>query len=598
VAIEHRCFRLLRAAVVTATCAAACVAGTQAIASATGVTASGTIVYDKNGDVWQITPDGTTTHQVTTDGGTPTADNTGDTGYTVPTESDDGLIVAVRNQEFNKGQASEYTQGFLWEMDRSGNVIRKFKPAQFNYIPGGSCNPAVLQLPLGIINATVSPDGQHIAYTATTYVQSASCDAVQGYSSWIVNADGTGAHIISDGTSSAALEIGRWVSDTRLLVDRASFGSIENYYVDLPGYTATGWMTPGDFIDEAYLQPDVANGVLATDGYSEGSSALVIRVWPTSSYNSTPSTYCEYTSVANPGDIHDNLNQPSLSPDGAYVAFEDYNGTAPDTLSEGIYLAPAAGALTSNTACANAHSSLFIQGAMDPFWTSASITQTPPDTTPPTASLTAPTAAGIAASSVRVAWTGHDDLSGVASYQLRYRVANYSGGFSAWASPASFQGLSGTSANISGLQAGKDYCFSIRATDGANNTGAWSAARCVAVALDDRALSASAGWHRQTGTAYYLHTITSSTQKGAALSRTGASVDRVGVVATTCPSCGSVALYVGSTKIGSVSLRSATIHHKVIKLLPTFLLRSGTVSVKVLSAGKSVGIDGLLLSRS
>jgi hypothetical protein len=156
---------------------------------------------------------------------------------------DGGLIVAVRNQQLDRGKPSEYTQGVIWEMDRSGHLVRKFKPAQFNHIAGGSCNPAVLQLPLGIYNAVVSPNGKYVAYTAHKYVQSASCSAVEGYSSWIANIDGSGARMIADtGGNTASLEIGHFTADSsRLLVDRADFGSIETYYVNLPGSTAQPW---------------------------------------------------------------------------------------------------------------------------------------------------------------------------------------------------------------------------------------------------------------------------------------------------------------------------------------------------------------------
>jgi hypothetical protein len=149
-----------------------------------------------------------------------------------------------------------------------------------------------------------------------------------------------------------------------------------------------------------------------------------------------------------------------------------------------------------------------------------------------------------------------------------------------------------------GLAAGYDYCWSVRAIDKAGNASAWSAARCTAIALDDRSMTRSSGWHLSSGTAYYLRTLTSTTHLGAAMSRSGASVARVGVVVTTCASCGKVALYVGSKLIGTVDLHSSTTRHRVVKLLPKFSLRNGTVKVKVLTSGKSVAIDGLVVSRT
>jgi hypothetical protein len=75
-------------------------------------------------------------------------------------------------------------------------------------------------------------------------------------------------------------------------------------------------------------------------------------------------------------------------------------------------------------------------------------------------------------------------------------------------------------------------------------------------------------------------------------------LDRVGVVATTCNHCGSVAVYVGVTKIGTISLYATTTHYQRLLQLPRFSLRTGTVTIKVLSSGKTVQIDGLLTSRT
>lgn len=640
----------------------------------------GSLVYVKNGNVWVSTPDGATQRQITADGGVPTGDGTGDSPYRAPSESDGGLIVAVRNQEFNKGQSSEYTQGYLWEMDLRGNVLRKFKPPQFDYIAGGSCSPAVQELPLGLVNAVISPDGRYIAYTAQTYVQTAACDVAQGYSSWIVNVDGSNPHMIRDSRNdTASLEVGQFTADSsKLLVDRADFGSIEDFYVSVPGSTATDWTAPAndDFLNEAYGQPDVRGGILATEGYSQLTSRNALRVWTTSGFTTDPGNYCDYASPVSDAGLTDLelITRPSLSPDGSYVAWEDSSSDGSVTKTgQGIYTLATS---TLSHSCAT-YSELLIPGGEDPFWANAGIypppeiafTSTPGkivsttsatfsfagndvahrpisytcalddapattctspvtysgladgthtliasataggqtnststswqvDTSTPVASLTAPQAAALAASATRVAWRGSDSGSGVAGYDVRYRRAAYSGNFGAWSYPAAWQGLSGTSLTARQLGAGETYCWSVRAVDQAGNAGAWSPARCTAIALDDRALSASRGWHRATGKGNYRATVTTTTLKGAKLTRTHASLDRVGVVATTCPTCGKVGISVGSTRIGTVNLHASGTHHKVITLLPAFGQRSGTVSVTVLTARGSVAIDGLVISRS
>jgi hypothetical protein len=563
---------------------------------AAAASASGTIVYDRNGEVYQTTPDGSTSHQVTTNGGTATPDKTGSSGYVVPTESDDGLIAAVRNQDYGG-----YSLGFIWVMDRNGHVIDKFKAPQFDLLPQfDGCSGPNAQLPQGILNASISPDGKHIAYTATAIGNTAGCQALSEVGSWVANIDGTHSHWLSAAPyATADLEIGRWVSNTRLLIDRFDFGSVENYYVDAPNYTATEWSAPAsdEFVDEAYLQPDVADGIVATDGFSSTASAPVIRLWSTSGFGSQPVAHCEYASLAHPNTTNVNLNQPSLSPDGAEVVYEDYDGTAPDANNEGIYIAPAAATTRSTQACAAAQPTLLVSRAMDPFWTPASITALPPDTTPPTVSLTAPTSAVSTVGSVKVSWSGHDS-SGVAYYQLRDQVASYSGGFSAWSAPSNWQHLTSSSVTATGLARGTDHCFEVRAVDPAGNVSPWTPARCTAVPLDDRSVSRSSGWKQSSGRGYFAGTITSTTKKGAALSRSHAVVHRIALLATTCANCGTVRVAVGSRSVGTVNLHSSSTRRQVLKALPTFSLRSGTVTLTVTSSGKTVAVDGLLLSRT
>ena len=506
--------------------------------------------------------------------------------------------MAVRNQEFDQGKPSEYTQGYLWELNRYGTVIRKFKPPQFDYIPGGSCGAQVQELPLGIVNTAVSPDGKYIAYTAQTYVQTALCEVVQGYSSWIVNADGSNGHMIKDsGGDGASLDIGQFTADSsKLLVDRADFGSIEDFTVNAGSSTATHWTAPdpSDFIDETYGQPDIRNGIMATEGYSEYAERNAVRLWTTSGFGSAPSPHCDYSSPVNNSATGEILTRPTVSPDGDYAVWEDSksDGTVTQT-GQGIYLLSTS---TISSGC-NLNSSLLIQGGEDPFWASTGINP-PPDTTAPTAQLTKPDQTATTAGSVKVAWTGDDAETGVAYYQVRTRVASYSGGFGSWSAPASWQHLTGSSVTATGLAPGQDYCYSVRAVDGAGNTSPWSGSRCTAIPLDDRSLTRSSGWKQATGHAYYAATITTSTAKGATLTRTKADVDRIGVVATTCAKCGSVSVYVGAHQVGTISLHSSGAHHQVLKSLPTFSTRSGTVKLTVTTSGKTVAIDGLLLSRT
>ncbi len=221
------------------------------------------------------------------------------------------------------------------------------------------------------------------------------------------------------------------------------------------------------------------------------------------------------------------------------------------------------------------------------------------DTVAPAAGLTAPTGVATLSSSVKVSWTGSDTGgSGVAKYQVRYTRATYSGGFAAWVYPSSWQALTTTSLAQTGLAQGYDYCWSVRAIDGAGNTSAWSANKCTAVALDDRALAASSGWTRATSSAWWNSTASTTKTLNTTLTRTSAQLDRVGIVATKCASCGIVGIYVGSTLIGKINLYAASTAYRQLILLPKFTYRTGTVVVKTLTSSKTIQIDGLAISRT
>jgi hypothetical protein len=220
------------------------------------------------------------------------------------------------------------------------------------------------------------------------------------------------------------------------------------------------------------------------------------------------------------------------------------------------------------------------------------------DGTKPSATVTAPTSPFTLAKQITVRWSGSDNGSGIDHYQLRYRRAASTGNFpKSWTTPSSWSTLKVTKATAS-VAAGYDYCFQVRAVDRAGNVSGWSSSKCTAAALDDRALKASTGWARRTGRAYYLGTVTSGTQKGATLSKSGLALDRLAVVVTKCSGCGSIAVFVGSKKVGTVNLSASVTKNKVIVTFPRFSFRTGTVTLKVLSSGKKVLIDGLGVSRT
>jgi hypothetical protein len=191
-------------------------------------------------------------------------------------------------------------------------------------------------------------------------------------------------------------------------------------------------------------------------------------------------------------------------------------------------------------------------------------------------------------------WSATDDASGIASFDVRYRRAPYNGGFGRWTY------VNDTTARQLSvpMSAGYDYCLQVRATDRSFNTSGWTAPACIARALDDRSLAAATGgWTRGGHKGYYFRTFTGATSRGRTLTRSGAQLDRVGIVVTRCPTCGKVDVYVGKKFLGTVPLHAASLQRSKIVLLPPFSLR--TRLVRLVTHGPSlVRIDGLVVSRT
>ena len=217
------------------------------------------------------------------------------------------------------------------------------------------------------------------------------------------------------------------------------------------------------------------------------------------------------------------------------------------------------------------------------------------ETTPPTLTVT-PLPTTTMRSSVTVSYSGTDD-SGIGAYDVRWRSATDRSGFGSWHYPAAWHQTKAKSETLTGLAPGGTYCLSVRAYDRLTNRTTWSPETCVARPLDDRALSATSLWQRKTGNSYYLHTFTATKTYRAALSRTGEQLTRVGIVATTCPSCGKVRILVAGQSVGVIDLTASSTHFRRTLLLAPFAYTTGTVKVRVISTGRTVQIDGLVISR-
>ncbi|HET7312663.1 MAG TPA: Ig-like domain-containing protein [Mycobacteriales bacterium] len=188
-------------------------------------------------------------------------------------------------------------------------------------------------------------------------------------------------------------------------------------------------------------------------------------------------------------------------------------------------------------------------------------------------------------------WTGSDSGTGVATYDVR--VARAPHGKALGAYRVRWAGLASTvhAASMTD-KPGVTDCFEVRAHDVAGNVSRWTPARCQTVALDDRAFPLASGWSRITGSRFYRGTATVATKQGAKLTLASSALNRVALVVTTCPSCGSITVKVGSWH-RTVNLVSATTRRHVLITFATFSRRTAPVVITVTSVGKSVQIDGV-----
>ena len=219
------------------------------------------------------------------------------------------------------------------------------------------------------------------------------------------------------------------------------------------------------------------------------------------------------------------------------------------------------------------------------------------DGAPPAVSVTSPAHLFPVSKTITVTYSATDAISGVANYDIRYRVAPWNGVFSTtYVQP--WTHVTGTTQSLTGTP-GNEYCFSVRATDHAGNPSGWSSEHCAVVPLDDRDLGlATTGWSRGTSSPAYLGTVTRTSTAGAKLRKTGAQLNRIALIVSTCSTCGRIGIYFNGTLWHTVNTFASTTHYKVVLIQPLTYQKTRTIELKALDSGKKVVIDGLSIARS
>jgi outer membrane protein assembly factor BamB len=222
---------------------------------------------------------------------------------------------------------------------------------------------------------------------------------------------------------------------------------------------------------------------------------------------------------------------------------------------------------------------------------SSTLTPSPArDTTPP--SVTVDWRSRIVrGSTATLRWSGRDGDSGIASFDVRYRVAAIGQRFAAYRYPTSEQHTTKQSLSLR-INPGATICASVRGRDRAGNASSWTKPICSTSLVDDRTLAATSSWKRTRGSGFYDDTATTATGYGVALRTPHLTAARITVLALTCPTCGAIRIFLPGAGTVTLSLYARTTQKQLLTV-PRRATKSGTVAITIASTGKRVTIDAI-----
>jgi len=215
------------------------------------------------------------------------------------------------------------------------------------------------------------------------------------------------------------------------------------------------------------------------------------------------------------------------------------------------------------------------------------------DTSGPSVTIDHPSFASMS-SLTRFAWRGTDRQTTVGQYDVRWARAKAGQPLGTWrVLPRSTK----TRLDLP-ISVGDELCVRVRGINGAGVVGQWRK-QCTTRPWDDAILDATGSWRLRTTPNAYQESLTVTSSRGAVLTvPSTVMARRVSVLAQTCPTCGSIRVYVGTHLLGTLSLRSATTRSHVW-LRSSILASPVTGKLRLVTTSRSaVRIDAVLAARS
>jgi hypothetical protein len=195
--------------------------------------------------------------------------------------------------------------------------------------------------------------------------------------------------------------------------------------------------------------------------------------------------------------------------------------------------------------------------------------------------------------SFHVNWAGSDPS--VASFDILYRRSSPNGRFQpavVWRSGETAGGASLTASP------GSTYCLSARASDAVGNRGSFGREECTAIPGDVSMLARKGSWVRKFRRGHYLGSYLTGKRRGDSLS-VRVSARRLALVATRCPRCGVVDVYLGKRRLRRINLEAKTPRKKQLIHVARFArVLTGEVRITIVSDKRPVLLEGLGASRA